>query len=362
MREEKREAEPKTEFEEKVRGYALKFGGFFNAHCHGDRAFTREDRFYEHVDLSVEDIERLSLRGKQNLVWVVHTGSAFDKECIEERFRRLMEDSLRYGVSKLSTTVDVTYNTKLKSLEIAEKLKKEYTGRLELRIGAYNVAGFKDSSPERFEIFEEAARRADFLVALAEKDRKPEHIGEHQHNVYILNLGLELGKPVHFHVGQANTILDRTADLLFEDVGWVYDVQHRLQNYPKNMMVHDISSACYSEKDFKAHCEDVLKYNFGLICCPSAALSMRQDRTQDSPLHNSIARVWDMATKGVPIFLGTDNVNDMFVPSSTPDLFDEIFLLAPALRFNNPRILAKVACGEELDDFDKERIENVLFK
>ncbi len=176
----------------------------------------------------------------------------------------------------------------------------------------------------------------------------------------MLKLGIKYKKPIHFHVGQANSSGDRGAELLFEDMHFVYDIDYRLNEYPQNMLIHNISASCYSEEDFQKHCEQLIKYNLGVICCPSAAISMRQERKFQAPIHNSIARVWDFTLKGIPVYLGTDNVNDVFVPSSTPDLYDEAVCLSNSLRFYNPRILAKIACGKKLDEFDRGRIRRAV--
>jgi hypothetical protein len=173
----------------------------------------------------------------------------------------------------------------------------------------------------------------------------------------MLKKGIELEKPIHFHIGQANSLDDtKGAELLFEDIDWVYNKLFRLKDYPQNMLVHNISASCYPEEDFQKHCSQLKTYNLGVICCPSAALSMKQDRRHTAPIHNSIARVWDFILNEIPVYLGTDNINDLFVPSSTPDLYDEVSDLTNSLRFYNPRILAKIACGKRLDNFDRGRI------
>jgi len=352
--------ETKSDFEKQVREYAREFGGFLNAHVHGDRAFTYNNEFYRNIGRNVSELDKLTLREKQSLVWAVHKGKAFHPECIEERMRRLIEDSIKYGVTRLDTTVDVTHNTRFVSFEIADKLKKEYSGKIGIKIGAYNVSGFKDSAPERFKIFEEAAQRADFLVALAEKDRKPGHIGERQHNAYMLNLSLKLNKPVHFHADQANVPEEHVTSALLEDMDYFFDVMHRTKTHPQISVVHFISPSCYSEEDFSKLCDGLLKHDLSVICCPNAGISMKQERSKSAPVHNSLARVWDLALKEIPVYLGTDNVNDIFVPASSPDVFDEVNNLANILRFYNPRVLAKVACGEKLDDFDRGTIRRAF--
>jgi len=352
--------EGKTSFEDHIKENSKGFGGFFNAHAHIDRAFTYEDKFYSHRDITLGYIEGCSLQEKQRLVWTLHVGSAFTPESIEARIRKVLNDSIKYGVSRIDSCIDVTYNTKLVGWEIARKLKKEYEGKIDFRIGVYNVAGFKKTEPERFKLFEEAAKTADFIVALAEKDRKAGHIGEREHNIYMLNLGIALNKPVHFHVGQSNSPEEKGDRLLFSCMDVVYRGIHRLDKFPRNIIVHDISITCCSEEEFNEHCEKLIEYNVGVICCPSAAISMRQNRKIIAPVHNSLARVWDLCLKGIPVYLGTDNINDVFVPSATPDLMDEVFVISNSLRFYNPWILSKLACGKELDDFDRGKIMTAL--
>ena len=353
-------AELKTSYEQKIRENVKSFGGFFNSHAHIDRAFTYEDQYYSHRDISLGYIEGCSLQEKQRLAWTLHVGSAFNSDCLEERMNRVLESSISYGVTRLDSCIDVTYNTKLAGIEIAEKLKNKFSGKIDFRIGSYNVSGFKDSNPERYELFNEACKRADFIVALAEKDRKGGHIGERQHNIYMLRLGIELNKPVHFHVGQANNPLDRGDELLFQCMDFVYNGFYRLKEFPKNPLVHNISASCLNEEEFSKHCDNLIKYNAGVICCPTAAVSMRQDRTYNTPIHNSIGRVWDFALKKIPVYIGTDNINDVFVPSSSPDMYHEIVQLSHALRFYNPWILSKIGCAKDLDDFDRGKIEKAL--
>ncbi len=164
------DTQSKTEYEKEIRKFSRQFGGFFNAHAHGDRAFTSKDEYYAHVSgLSVYEIEKLSLTEKQSLVWVLHTGLAFNRERLEGRLKRLLEDSIKFGVMRLDSTIDVTYNTKLNSFEIAEKIKQEHKEKIDFRIGAYNVAGFKDSVPERYEILKRLSKEQILLLRLLKK-------------------------------------------------------------------------------------------------------------------------------------------------------------------------------------------------
>ena len=60
-------------------------------------------------------------------------------------------------------------------------------------------------------------------------------------------------------------------------------------------------------------------------------------------------------------FVGTDNVNDVFVPSSNGDVYDELMVLSHALRLSNPEMIAKLGAGVPLDNFDRANIRKVLY-
>ncbi len=97
-----------------------------------------------------------------------------------------------------------------------------------------------------------------------------------------------------------------------------------------------------------------------LIACPRAAISMLQHEQEQSYTHNSLAKAWHFALRGVPIRLGVDNLDDIYVPASSADVYDELEDFANALRGYHPRILAKVLSGTRFDDFDKGRIKRAI--
>jgi cytosine deaminase len=103
-----------------------------------------------------------------------------------------------------------------------------------------------------------------------------------------------------------------------------------------------------------------VEHNVGVICCPSAAISMRQIRETMSPTFNSIARVLDMLAAGVQVRIGSDNICDITSPAGTPDLVDEIFVLCNAIRFYDLDILAKLGAGKSLSAEEISRIREHL--
>lgn len=109
--------------------------------------------------------------------------------------------------------------------------------------------------------------------------------------------------------------------------------------------VHAVSAGCYDRARLHRLMDAMGHAGIGLICCPSAALGMFQDRSITAPVHNSIAPVAEMYEAGIRIRLGADNICDMFSPSTTPDLLTEIVLASNATRFYNPAAWAEMAAG-----------------
>ncbi len=124
--------------------------------------------------------------------------------------------------------------------------------------------------------------------------------------------------------------------------------------------IHLISPSTYGEARFEKLLEGLLENQIGVICCPSAALGMRQLRPASTPTYNSIPRVLEMIAAGVHVRIGSDNISDICSPSTTADLKDEIFVLSAALRFYHTGILAKLAAGVQLGSAERAFVKDHL--
>jgi cytosine/adenosine deaminase-related metal-dependent hydrolase len=242
-------------------------------------------------------------------------------------------------------------------------LKHEYREALDLRVGAYSPLGFKDSEPQRWEILVEGAHRADFIAGLPERDDQadyPDHIGFEASCGRLVTLSQQLRKPLHLHIDQKNLADENGAECAVRVIDDLRLTTHTIDDEPSIWFVHMISSSAFQESRFQNLLESLVEYHLGVICCPSAAISMRQIRASSAPTHNSIARVLDMLAAGVPVRLGSDNICDITSPAGTTDLVDELFVLCNAIRFYDESILAKLAAGVVLNSEERHRIQNHL--
>jgi len=349
-------------FEEGVRAEVEKYGGFINAHSHIDRSYVMDTRYVSHADMNAWDITGYSLEVKQHTTGALHEGLAYTEESLRERISQGLEDCIRYGTSRIDSFIDTTADCiGTRALDIGLELQEEYRDRIEFRVGAYPIFGFKDDKPERWDVFVDGAERADFIGTLPERDARRFHIGYREHIRRILLLANELGnKEVHMHVDQTNNPDENGTETLIEAARWL---RPYFEIYPKPVptiwAVHSLSISSYSEERFQRVVDGLLETNIGVIACPTATLSNYQDRSILVPMHNSMTRLLDLALAGVPVRLGSDNVQDFFLPNGTFDMYHEVVAASNILRFYNYSTWAKIVSGRRLNEVDKMKIRGV---
>lgn len=339
-------------------------GGFFNAHLHLDRSGTFSDtlRILRQESASAS---HFSLAHKHSLISLIHESDCYKSNLLDKRVRNYLNIMIDLGTSRADTVVDVTDDSvELSALDCLLAIKNDFREKIDFRIGAYSPLGFRDDQPRRWTLFEKAAQYADFIGALPERDdiaRYPEHIGFEESCRRVLLMAMVLRKPVHIHVDQQNIQYENGTERLLK-------IAHELKlpvdhaSEPYVWLVHVISPSTYCEDRFNSLVKDLSSLNIGVICCPSAAISMRQVRDFNSPTYNSIARVLEMLVAGIHVRLGSDNICDITSPAGTVDLLDEVFVLCNTLRYYDIEVLAKLAAGVRLNDVDKIRLKTHLLK
>lgn len=336
-----------TPFFSRLRAAAAGLGGLFNAHLHLDRAGTLEAT----AGTGDREASSLSLWQKHGLIPAIHASKFYEAGNLSARLDYYLDRMLEAGTARADTLVDIT-NDGLgrRAFDVYLETKNRRRNEIDLALGAYTPLGFRDDDPRRWELVAEAAREADFIGSLPERDDNdtyPEHIGFLEHCRRMLNLAGDLRKPIHIHVDQRNDASERGAETVLQALDEV--ALPAMQGAePMVWFIHLISPSTYTEDRFRRLIEGIIRHNVGVICCPSAAISMRQLRPLLSPTFNSIARVLDLLAHGVHVRLGSDNICDICSPAGTTDLVWEVFVLCNAIRFYDEDVLARLAAGKAL--------------
>lgn len=351
-----------TAFFDQLRGRIGALGGLCNAHLHLDRAGTLDETITLLAAAGADHAasSSLSLSTKHAIIPLIHASPCYDPPRLRARITRYLDLLVAAGTTRADTVIDTTTDrVGLSALETCLDLQALYRGRLDLRVGAYSPLGFTDAEPARWALIEKGARMADFIGGLPERDdraRYPDHIGFDESCRRLLTLAADLSKPLHLHVDQKNLALEDGTERVVRAAATVGLPATARRTEPNIWLVHAISPSAYDEPRFHDLVGGIAAFGMGVICCPSAAISMRQLRPLHAPTHNSIARVLEFLAAGIPVRVGSDNICDITSPAGTTDLVQELFVLANALRFYDLEILAKLGAGRALDAADRGRI------
>jgi cytosine/adenosine deaminase-related metal-dependent hydrolase len=261
-----------------------------------------------------------------------HLKENYTHEDLIERIGRGVEGMIAQGVTHCRTLVDADSTVKLLPVEAALEVKRRYRDRIHFEIGVQPLQGVLDEESRRY--FVKACEKADLVGGLPSKDRPtPE-----KHIDTIMSVARDLGKRLDVHVDQENNPFENETEMLARKT-----IEHGLEG--RVSAVHAISVAAKPPTEQDRTILLLKDAGVSVICCPSAALSMKQlDMT--GPLHNSIAPVPKLLEAGVPVYLGADNIYDLFMPLVDGDMWFECRVLMEACRFYDLRRVAEIACDK----------------
>jgi len=352
-----------SEYDKMVLLQVYECGGFYNAHAHIDRAYTLGNQYLSHIGTTAIEASKKSLKAKQDMVGYLHTGVGYTEENLRTRMSYAIEMQIAFGTTRLDTCIDATPDLPedgLLAIRIALELKEKYKDRIKIRIAPNPIFGFKEGTG-RFTVFKEAAKICDFLSLLPEKDGNESTPQFRRHIIKGLEIACELGKEVQLHLDQTNTPKENGSFTLFRGLGW--REQPKIPgDGPGVKIIHEISPTGYTEEKFSRLIDLHLEYNVGIIVCPVAGVSDRQLRPISAPTHNSIARIPEIIKRKIPLWIGTDNICDAFVPQGDGDMLTEIKMGGHAVRMTDPSIWAKLATGTPLNNTDIDTIGSILYQ
>jgi cytosine/adenosine deaminase-related metal-dependent hydrolase len=232
------------------------------------------------------------------------------------------------GATHCRTLIDADSTIRTLGVEAALEVKKKFKAQIVFEIGVQPLQGVLDE--ESREQFERACSMADVVGGLPSKDRPtPE-----KHLDVIMRIAREQNKRLDVHVDQENNPFENETEMLARKT-----IEYGLEG--RVCAVHAISVSAKPAIEQERIIRLLKDAGVSVIVCPSAALSMKQLDMQ-GPLHNSIAPVAKLLDAGVQVYLGVDNVYDLFMPLVDGDLWFEARLLMEACRFYDIDRVAKL--------------------
>lgn len=307
-------------------------GGMVNCHAHLDRAGSLTPEIWQQASALMEK--------KWILMRDIKTKYCQDPEGFKKRVRSYIDYQLEQGIIACRTHVDADSIVEMKVVEMMVELREEYKDRFTLQLVAHPLEGFLNADEtghdqNKISLFEKAAAVCDVVGGLPSRDRKLQD-GDKKHCDIIFSIAKNLGKDLDVHIDQENNPLEKDTELFVNKT-----MEHKWEG--NVTIVHGISLAAQPENYRKEMYKKMVAAGVNVSCCPRAAIGMTQHYEKTGPIHNSIAPVVELLEAGINVAIGTDNISDIFIPNSDGTLFDEVNLLADAVREYNLETLAKIA-------------------
>jgi len=285
-----------------------KRGGFSCYHAHFDKAHLINPENFQRSTASLQEKWKIYREFKEN----------YTELDLLNRMSKCVTNLVKQDVKYIRTFVDADSVVGQKCIDAALKIKKLYSDRVIIDIAIQPLEGLEDAKSR--DNFLQACEKADFIGGLPDRDSSPE-----RHLDLLFNLAKNLDKPVDIHAGQNNIPSEKEEELVLNKIE-----EHNLQQ--KVSLVHCISLACQEESYIRQQSKRMKDLNVSVIVCPSAAISMKQNKSVYAPVHNSIAPVDILLDEGVEVKLGIDNISDLFMPLMDGDMWFETRLLMESTR------------------------------
>ena len=285
-----------------------KKGGYSCYHAHFDKAYLITPALFKKCQASLQDKWKIYRNFKIN----------YTREDLLNRMSRCVVNMLNQDVKYIRTFVDADSVVGQKCIDAALEIKENYKDKIKIDIAIQPLEGLEDPSSRKN--FLKACEKADFIGGLPDRDSSPA-----QHLDILFKLCKKLDKPVDIHVGQNNLPSEKETELVLDKIE-----EHNLKQ--KVSLIHCISLSCQQEDYIRHQANRMQQLNVDVIVCPSAAISMKQDHSVYTPIHNSIAPVKILLEEGVNVKLGIDNIEDLFMPLVDGDMWFETRLIMESTR------------------------------
>jgi len=295
-------------------------GGFVCHHAHLDKAYLINPK---NLKLSQDSLQQK---------WVLYRQLKKDytEESLHTRICRGVENLRVQGITKCRTFVDADELVGLMPVKVAHNIKREYAKKgFDLQIAIQPLEGVLNKPSQ--ETFVKACEIADVIGGLPDRDKVPK-----EHMDFIFGLAKEMNKTVDVHVGQNNVPSEQESEMVVDKV-----IEHGLEG--RVNLVHAISLSCQSKADRERVTSKLRDTGTGVVVCPSAALSMKQQSDIVAPIHNSIAPVLELHQAGVDVMMGVDNICDLFLPLVDGDMWFESRLMMEAIRCYDLNLISDIA-------------------
>jgi cytosine deaminase len=242
---------------------------------------------------------------------------------IERRASTALELASRHGVTALRAQCHVDREVGLKHVEVLQRVKEKYAGRVTVQIVTFPQQGLTNH-PDNAALFREAFRSgADVMGGASNLDRMNDgRIDWHGHINAAFDLAMELDVDLDIH---ADLGLPPTVTL--DELETVYIAQQTIERgYQGRVTVGHASTLGVAAPDVAAEAIAFIREaQLNIISQPDLYRLGREDTHN---VRRGLTRVKELLAAGVNVTYASNNVRDALRPMGNFDLLEEGLILA----------------------------------
>lgn len=292
--------------------------GFIDSHLHLDKVYTADILDWTHAQWEPNTKDTHSI-----IPNVRSIKEGFAEEDILERGRRVLIESLKHGTTGHRVFVDVDSVVGLKCMNAAIKLKREFSGLIDLQVVAFPQEGLV-GNPENEELLYKAAELgADVVGGIPWYENSAEDANRHLDKV--IGVAKSLDKGVHI-------VADDTDDPLSTNI-----LSFASKCLREGLRDRCAASQCRGALDSpnEAYVDRVVKLaklaGLSVVENPQTSLIL-SGGGGSHPFKRGITRILEFASAGVNVAAGQDDIQDAYYPYGRGSMVEVGFIMIHAAR------------------------------
>lgn len=294
--------------------------GLINPHTHLDKAGLAEQ--VKNTSGTVWEARKKMLEIKPNLTF----------ENIKLRAKKVIDESIKNGVTAIRTHVDVDPTIELRGIKAILDLQNDYKDKIDIQIVAFPQEGILES-PGTYELMQEALNLGANIVGghlSIAKDYQ-----EHSRTVFSLAKKFDKNVDIHvdFDIDKDYSVCSAHKDgrIYPDNLGVIWMAEETIrQGFIGRATASHLCGLDSISPEITPNVISLIRTaGISVIALPPGNLFL-QGRSDQFRVRRGVTKVKDLANAGVCVSFGPDNIRDPFNPIGSPNMIQNAVLTAYA--------------------------------
>ncbi len=304
-------------------GGRLTVPAFVNGHLHACKSDWREALLALEPDFDFTDTNA-------RFAAVARVKRGYSLEDVMQRAERTVRLAVRHGTCALRLFADVDEDAGLRAFEGLLRLRRKYTGVLELQIAAFPQNGVFTAQQSTTDLLTQALEMgADVVGGIPWLE--PTEDAQRTHINLVLDLATRFNLPAHFVLDDTDDPTSRTAELVAART-----IELGLEGRVCGTQANALS---YYDDAHAARVIGLIK-RAGMTIFSNAHVALVTAPQRRQPAPRGMTRVLELIKAGVPVAAAQDDINNPYYPFGRNDLLEVAGYMAH---------LAPLAWGGDVD-------------